>query len=136
VPPPLDDIIWPVSLEIAGLRGFAKSERIDLAIPDGSYGSGMTILVGPNNAGKSTVVESFQAIAQSRRTPSFTEGKRNKLAGDRVELKLINSRAEIKTLATVAGGGSETTWEHAELEACTAALLYCSFETCLRDIFR
>ena len=37
-------------VEITGLRGFAKTGRIEFAIPSGKSGSGLTILVGPNNS--------------------------------------------------------------------------------------
>jgi AAA15 family ATPase/GTPase len=40
-------------IEIKGFRGFEEEGLINLAIPNGKYGSGLTILVGPNNSGKS-----------------------------------------------------------------------------------
>jgi AAA15 family ATPase/GTPase len=50
-------------IDISGLRGFATNQRLELAIPNGKVGSGLTIVVGQNNAGKSTVTEAFAAIA-------------------------------------------------------------------------
>lgn len=98
------------AIEITGLRGFAEPERLQLALPTGEYGSGITVLVGPNNAGKSTIIEAFRALTPTSRV-SFTEGKRNKRAGDRVRIQAELETGEIHTLRTVDAGGSETVWE-------------------------
>lgn len=46
------------TLSIKGLRGFAEYAELKLAVPtDNQPGSGLTILVGPNNGGKSTITE-------------------------------------------------------------------------------
>lgn len=96
------------SLSIKGLRGFATCETLTLARPNGSsVASGLTVLVGPNNGGKSTVVEAFRAITAGG-APSFTEGKRNLAAGDRVELRLNFADGSHHSLTTTAAGGSET----------------------------
>lgn len=50
-------------IEISGLRGFSAGQRLDLAVPNGQVGSGLTIIAGQNNSGKSTIVEAFGAIA-------------------------------------------------------------------------
>jgi len=69
-------------IEIKGLRGFEDEGKINLAIPNGQYGSGLTILVGPNNSGKSTIIEAFSALSsafsETHKDPSFTEEMRNK----------------------------------------------------------
>jgi len=67
-----------------GYRGFSTEQTLNLAIPNGKRGSGLTVLVGPNGGGKSTLVECFSKIAT--KNVSFTEGKRNKLAGDRIRI--------------------------------------------------
>lgn len=46
-------------LTIANFRVFGVEQDIDFAIPNGKAGSGLTILVGPNNAGKTTVLETI-----------------------------------------------------------------------------
>lgn len=76
------------NIEIKGLRGFKENSSIKLAIPNGNFGSGLTVIVGPNNSGKSTIVEAFSAISiamsptispgQIFNGPSFTEEMRNK----------------------------------------------------------
>ncbi len=51
------------AIEIYGFRGFAAKQRVELALPNGKPGSGLTLIVGPNNSGKSTVVEALRFIA-------------------------------------------------------------------------
>lgn len=97
------------TLEIAGLRGFAQEQTLGFAQPNGKEGSGLTILVGPNSGGKSTIVESIHAF--SGRVVSFSEGKRNKLADDRVLIRLKDVSGKTQELRTVDTGGSMTTCE-------------------------
>lgn len=73
-------------LSCCGYRGFATRQSLKIAIPNGKRGSGLTVLVGPNGGGKSTLVECFSKIATDN--VSFTEGKRNKLAGDKVSINI------------------------------------------------
>lgn len=47
------------SVEITGIRSFKNKTTIELGIPNGENGSGLTIIVGANNSGKSTFVESL-----------------------------------------------------------------------------
>lgn len=68
------------TLSIAGYRGFNEHRAINLAVPKGQReGSGLTIITGANNSGKSTVIEALRARS-GRQTPSFSEGVRNKHA--------------------------------------------------------
>lgn len=68
------------TLSIAGYRGFNGASRISLAVPkDQREGSGLTIVTGANNSGKSTVIEALMARSGIQ-TPSFSEGIRNKHA--------------------------------------------------------
>lgn len=98
------------SLAIHGLRGFGKLQKLSLARPDGrTPGSGLTMLVGPNNGGKSTVVEAFRAVTTTS-APSFTEGKRNKTAEGKIQIRLHLDDGSENLLETVPSGGSETAW--------------------------
>lgn len=95
-------------LSCCGYRGFATKQSLKLAIPNGKRGSGLTVLVGPNGGGKSTLVECFSKIATNN--VSFTDGKRNKLAGDKVSIN-ITYNGKTGLLESVHEGGSETTWK-------------------------
>lgn len=97
------------SLAIKGFRGFSEEQSVSFAQPVGEFGSGLTILVGPNNGGKSTVIESLRAMAAGPNV-TFTEGKRNKLADDRVLLRIQRNGAT-QELKTIDGGGSGTNRE-------------------------
>jgi predicted ATPase len=97
--------------ENKGLRGFAELQELMFAVPNGTLGSGLTVLVGPNNGGKSTVVEALHALTTSHNEPrSFTEGRRNKRAGDRIWIRAEDTNGEVGGLRTVTSGGSETEW--------------------------
>ena len=97
------------SLSIKGLRGFAREQTLTLAQPDPeSLGSGLTILVGPNNGGKSTVLDALRALSD-RGDASFAEGMRNKTVGDRVNVRVRTTMGDEHTLRTIDHGGSETT---------------------------
>lgn len=98
------------SFHIHGLRGFAVEQSLRLAIPNGAPGSGLTVIVGSNNAGKSTAIEAFRALGQ-RQSPSFTQGRRNIAAGDAVRIKLIDSEGRTARLSSVRSGSSETNIE-------------------------
>jgi AAA15 family ATPase/GTPase len=95
------------NIEIKGFRGFGESRIIELGLPNGELGSGLTILVGPNNSGKSTIVESFDVLSRGHPT-SFTEGKRNKISDGVIFIQLINANGDARGIATIKGSGSET----------------------------
>ena len=95
-------------LKIKGLRGFGTEQTLNLAVPvDNKEGSGLTIIVGANNSGKSTIWEAFRALS-GRREVSFTEGKRNKRTNYDIELSIPDTENNISTLKTLDSGGSET----------------------------
>lgn len=93
-------------IEILGLRGFDEKRELNLAIPNGKQGSGFTVIVGPNNSGKSTIFEAFRVISQNN-PASFTEGKRNKKAGDKVQINIYSGNNKL-SLQSEKAGGSET----------------------------
>ena len=67
------------NLHVGGLRGFKTEATLRLAEPNGKDGSGLTIVVGANNSGKSTIWEAFDAVAHKLKTGvSFSEQKRNR----------------------------------------------------------
>ena len=98
-----------VSLDILGFRGFSHEQTLCFAQPNGKTGSGLTILVGPNNGGKSTIIESLQALSTGiSDSPSFTEGQRNKLAKDRVLIRSKSKSGVTIELGTISSGGFRT----------------------------
>lgn len=97
------------SLEILGLRGFRTNQTLMLAMPDGRPGSGLTVIVGANNSGKSTAIEALNALIQMQ-SPSFSMGRRNNAAGDMVIIKANDSDEHYTTIKTIRSGSSETEW--------------------------
>jgi len=99
-----NEIDW---FEIEGYRGFGEKVHIDLAKPNGKLGSGLTIIAGPNNSGKSSIVEGFQTLSGSN-TPSFNQFKRNKKTDYKLTFKIRHMNGRMTELRSVDGGGSET----------------------------
>ena len=98
------------SVTIHGLRGFGEERTINFAIPNGVQGSGLTVLVGSNNTGKTTILEAIRSFNSTKgKPPSFSERKRNlKCENGKVHLKLQTDTDEIYTIDTIESGGSTT----------------------------
>lgn len=90
-------------LEISGFRGFSTKQTVNFSIPTGDYGSGLTIITGANNSGKSSIIECLQARGG---TTSFTTGVRN-AALDFIDINyIIDGNKE--RLYSLRKGSSET----------------------------
>ncbi|WP_313491405.1 AAA family ATPase [Exiguobacterium sp.] len=94
-------------LIIKGLRGFVEEQELCPSLPNNELGSGLTILVGANNSGKSTIIEALRAISQRDRLPSFTVGRRNIQSGDAVSIKVIDELDRTIEMKSKRAGSSE-----------------------------
>lgn len=99
------------SLTVGGYRGLSTAQRLDFAIPNGEAGSGVTVLVGTNNAGKSSIVEALRALAANTPSHSFSEGKRNKAFGDSIEVVLEFFDGTTRRVRSIRSGGSQAVRE-------------------------
>lgn len=61
------------SLSIAEYKGFFEEQIIHFAIPNGKLGSGLTLILGPNNSGKTTLIESLLIKTEKK----FRESERH-----------------------------------------------------------
>lgn len=96
------------NIQISGLRSFGIEQSIDFAIPDKvNRGSGLTIITGSNNSGKTTIIEAIRSF-NGNESPSFSEGKRNIFTHGRIQIKLTDEEDKIGTIISMAGGGSST----------------------------
>lgn len=87
------------SLSIEGFRGFGKKQMIKFAASNGKIGSGITFLVGPNNSGKTTILEALRLFNFTEHNyPSISEGKRNHNKGGKVIVTIINDLSERFTI--------------------------------------
>jgi len=97
-------------IEVLGFRGFGTLESIELALPNGKDGSGLTILVGSNNSGKTSILEAIKFSNINGANTTFSMGKRNVKNDQNVNIKYfnINENGEILTheLKTVSSGGN------------------------------
>ena len=100
-------------LSVAGFRGFAEKRVLRFAKPTGSDGSGLTIIVGANNSGKSTFLEALQVIARARQAVelSFPQPRRHRDA-DAVAIELTRSDSRRLGVRSTRPGGSQAsaTW--------------------------
>lgn len=98
------------SVTIHGLRGFGEEHTINFAVPQEMPGSGLTILVGANNTGKTTILEALRSFNSPQNSPpSFSERKRNqKCENGKIHLKLQTTDDAIYSIDTIENGGSTT----------------------------
>ena len=92
-------------IEIIGFRGFSSNQIVQFSIPNGALGSGLTIITGANNSGKSSIIECLKARG-GYQSPSFTVGARNSSV-DRVDITYFIDGKEEK-ISSLKKGSSET----------------------------
>lgn len=92
-------------IEIIGFRGFNSKQSVQFSVPNGTAGSGLTIITGANNSGKSSIIECLKARG-GYQSPSFTVGARNSSV-DRVDIKYIIDGKE-ERISSLKKGSSET----------------------------
>lgn len=92
-------------LKIKGLRGFSKETNINFAIPDNeNIGSGLTVLVGPNNSGKSTIIEAIHML--TNRTDIVPIASRNIKNDGKVEIEVEDITGNILSLKSTDNEGA------------------------------
>lgn len=98
------------SITIHGFRGFGEKRTVNFSIPNGLSGSGLTVLVGPNNSGKTTILEALRSFNSTKyNPPSFSERKRNmKCENGKIHLRLETDTNDIFLIDTIESGGSTT----------------------------
>ena len=95
-------------LTIEHFRGFYEPQSLEFAIPNEKFGSGLSVIVGPNNSGKSTVLEAMKRFAKN--DPQFKEGERHNNCNVRLEIE--NTEEKKKIIQTY--GGSNAKYEGRE----------------------
>lgn len=96
-------------LSVEGYRGFQHAQTLNLARPNGQPGSGLTIIVGANSSGKSTVVEAMHyfSMAIAGSPISFPTFSRNSIL-DSVTLTLESERYGTLEVCSSTRGASIT----------------------------
>ncbi len=95
-------------LSVSGYRGFAQERHIRFAEPTGRPGSGLTVIVGANNSGKSTFLEALHSIARARTQTelSFPQPRRHQET-DSVAIEIVRSDGRSLRIETIKTGGSQ-----------------------------
>ncbi|MBK7844127.1 MAG: AAA family ATPase [Bdellovibrionales bacterium] len=93
-------------IEIENFKGYGAKQTVNIAIPNGADGSGLTVVVGENNTGKSTIVD---AIKKLHRGAKFLPKERH--GGKTPLIVLTDKNGNTKSItkgkkATVAVTGS------------------------------
>jgi len=103
-----DDVRQFEDLSVTGYRGFGEQRTLHLARSNGSPGSGLTVLVGANNSGKSTFIEAihYAARARQQRDLSFPQPRRHH-AADRVSIELTREDGRRLLIESVRPGGNQ-----------------------------
>jgi AAA15 family ATPase/GTPase len=103
-------------ISIKGFRGFGNSDKeFEFSLPNAVLSSGLNILVGQNNSGKSTVLESMKFFTYTGNKISFSMAKRNIKNNDSIEIKTLNENDETTILKTIKSGGSEAEFSNNNL---------------------
>lgn len=93
------------TITINGLRGFSKEKTIEFSVPDKKTpGSGLTIMVGPNNSGKSTVIEAMHLLSTNAKV--ISKGARNINTKERIKIEVLEDNNRKIGLYTTDKGGS------------------------------
>lgn len=90
---------------IEGLRGFSELREFNFAIPDKKNpGSGLTVLVGPNNSGKSTIIEAMHILNSNNN--SIPKESRNILTRNSLRIEVTDAVGNTYTVKSTPNGGS------------------------------
>src|SRR5687768_2217200 len=97
---------YALSLSIEGYRGFGTSETLTLAHPNGQPGSGLTILVGPNGGGKSSILEAIGLCGDVGYPMHLNRERRNLRRDGRVLISMKYNDGRSYNVQTAPSGGS------------------------------
>lgn len=86
-----------LNLDIQGIRSFKNKTHLDFAIPDKEQeGSGLNMFVGPNNSGKSSIIEALYLI--NNKSEIIPNPIRNQ-AQNNIEISLVTNTPNITITA-------------------------------------
>lgn len=94
-------------IRVNGLRGFSNERRIKFSIPNGEVGSGLTVLVGSNNSGKTTIIEAIKYYNFDISQISFSSGKRNINTEKKVHITYVDEKGKQYSIHTKNSAGSQ-----------------------------
>lgn len=92
-------------ISITNWRTFGATANLELSYPDQDK-AGLTVVVGRNNAGKSTVAQAFRMFVGHERNFSIPKSDRRSESGIRVERELVVG-STIRVMQSTAGASHQ-----------------------------
>lgn len=87
-------MIFLQTLRVENFRGVLSPQQISIAIPTQMAGSGLTLLVGPNNVGKSTILEALRVAV----SPPSLMDRRERHTDRPVRISITDTANKTKSL--------------------------------------
>ncbi|MCA9348663.1 AAA family ATPase [Candidatus Saccharibacteria bacterium] len=103
--------VYIKKVKISNYRSI-KNEEFDLAVPNGQHGSGLTIVVGPNNVGKSNACRAIDALFNKFSGDDKTHGTDDTTS---IEVEFISSDFE-KSIETYVTENKQAAYKSAVLD--------------------
>lgn len=86
-------------IEISNYRAFYESQTVPIAVNNGRPGGGLTVIVGANNSGKSTILDALLLLKQGAKVP-----REERHGTDTVIIKLEDTDGGVRTISNTDGG--------------------------------
>lgn len=102
-------------ITIENYRGFYDARNISPAQPNGNMGSGLTVLVGPNNSGKTSALNAFRLVLVPRQVDL-----EHRHEGKMLSISLTNDAGQTKSVsnpdlgASLVPAGDQNAWPKAD----------------------
>lgn len=95
-------------IKIGYIRSYGDVQSLDLALPNGTQGSGYNVIVGKNNTGKSTLVKSIKDLCSGHNTIIISQEARHDQSKPFININWTNDNSstnQIITIETDTNGG-------------------------------
>jgi AAA15 family ATPase/GTPase len=99
-------------LILQNYKGFQTKTEIEFSLPNGKYGSGLNVIIGANNSGKSAIFDALDKFGGNN--PVINDEEVQKASRNNFMLELITDDNSTHLLKTIGSGGTidnqNSTW--------------------------